>query len=120
MWIGYRVIWALGNEGLDMLDVGVTSWGYSILDIIAKYAFTIILVLYDKKEPEAITAPTNSVSASARKPWVLSFAKPFGTLAKMWKYTFRHDYYYTLIKHIFEFFYHLHPREILMCLQTTC
>ena len=66
MWIGYPVIWALGNEGLALLNVGVTSWGYSILDIIAKYAFTIILVLYVKKEPEAITSPTGGVAATAR------------------------------------------------------
>lgn len=63
MWTGYPVIWALGNEGLAVLDVGVTSWGYSFLDIIAKYLFTIILVLYVKKEPDAITSPS---VASAR------------------------------------------------------
>jgi halorhodopsin len=58
MWIGYPVIWALGNEGFALLDVGITSWGYSFLDIIAKYLFTILLVLYVKKEPEAITSPS--------------------------------------------------------------
>lgn len=58
MWFGYPVIWALGNEGLALLDVGVTSWGYSFLDIIAKYLFTILLVLYVKKEPAAITSPS--------------------------------------------------------------
>jgi halorhodopsin len=66
MWIGYPVIWALGNEGLALLNVGITSWGYSILDIIAKYGFTIILVLYVKKETEAITTPTGVASATAR------------------------------------------------------
>lgn len=64
MWLGYPVIWALGNEGLALLDVGITSWGYSLLDIIAKYIFTITLVLYVKKEPEAITSPTSVASAS--------------------------------------------------------
>ena len=58
MWIGYPVIWALGNEGFALLDVGITSWGYSFLDIIAKYLFTILLVLYVKMEPEAITSPS--------------------------------------------------------------
>jgi halorhodopsin len=65
MWLGYPIIWALGNEGLALLDVGITSWGYSFLDIIAKYAFTIILVLYVKKEPESITSHTNVASAAA-------------------------------------------------------
>ena len=65
MWLGYPIIWALGNEGLALLDVGITSWGYSFLDIIAKYAFTIILVLYVKKEPESITSPTSVASAAA-------------------------------------------------------
>jgi halorhodopsin len=44
--------------------VGITSWGYSLLDIIAKYLFTILLVLYVKEEPDAITstsvAPANA------------------------------------------------------------
>jgi halorhodopsin len=64
MWIGYPIIWALGNEGLAVLDVGITSWGYSLLDIIAKYLFTILLVLYVKKEPDAITS-TNAAPVSA-------------------------------------------------------
>ncbi|MEM1271502.1 MAG: bacteriorhodopsin, partial [Bacteroidota bacterium] len=66
MWLGYPIIWALGNEGLALLNVGVTSWGYSFLDIIAKYAFTIILVLYVKTEPEAITSPARVAPAGAR------------------------------------------------------
>jgi len=64
MWIGYPIIWALGNEGFALLDVGITSWGYSFLDIIAKYLFTILLVLYVKKEPDAVTS-TNVAPASA-------------------------------------------------------
>lgn len=64
MWVGYPIIWALGNEGLALLDVGITSWGYSILDIIAKYLFTILLVLYVKEEPDAITS-TNVAPANA-------------------------------------------------------
>ncbi len=44
LWFGYPVLWALGSEGLAVLGVGVTSWGYSGLDIIAKYAFAFLLL----------------------------------------------------------------------------
>jgi len=64
MWIGYPVIWALGNEGLALLEVGATSWGYSALDIVAKYIFTVILVVYVAKEPkEVTTSPTAPATA---------------------------------------------------------
>lgn len=57
MWLGYPIVWALGNEGLAALGVGATSWSYSLLDIIAKYIFTILLVQYVRGEPESITSP---------------------------------------------------------------
>lgn len=66
MWIGYPIVWLLGNEGLAVLGVGVTSWGYSILDIIAKYLFTILLVLYVKEEPDAITSTSVAPAASGQ------------------------------------------------------
>ena len=46
MWLGYPIIWALGVEGIAVLPVGVTSWGYSALDIIAKYLFAFLLLSY--------------------------------------------------------------------------
>ena len=44
MWLGYPIFWALGAEGIAVLSVGITSWAYSGLDIIAKYIFAFILL----------------------------------------------------------------------------
>ncbi|MBX0321954.1 bacteriorhodopsin [Halomicroarcula sp. F13] len=45
LWLGYPVIWALGVEGLALVQsVGLTSWGYSLLDIGAKYLFAFLLL----------------------------------------------------------------------------
>lgn len=45
LWLGYTIWWALGNEGLAVVaDAGITSWGYSIFDIIAKYIFSFLVI----------------------------------------------------------------------------
>ncbi|MBX0286200.1 bacteriorhodopsin [Haloarcula salinisoli] len=45
LWLGYPIIWALGVEGLALVQsVGLTSWGYSALDIGAKYVFAFLLL----------------------------------------------------------------------------
>jgi halorhodopsin len=44
LWLGYPLLWALGTEGFALLDTGVTSWGYSLLDIVAKYVFAFLLL----------------------------------------------------------------------------
>ncbi|MWV38998.1 bacteriorhodopsin [Natrialba sp. INN-245] len=44
LWLGYPIFWALGAEGLAILDVAITSWGYSALDIGAKYVFAFLLL----------------------------------------------------------------------------
>ncbi|MDZ7730137.1 MAG: bacteriorhodopsin [Natrialbaceae archaeon] len=49
------IFWALGVEGFALLDVAITSWGYSILDIITKYVVTFIAMLYVAREPDAVT-----------------------------------------------------------------
>ncbi|PCR91398.1 bacteriorhodopsin [Natrinema ejinorense] len=54
-WFGYPILWALGVEGFAMLDVTVTSWGYSILDVITKYIVTFVAMLYIVDEPDVIT-----------------------------------------------------------------
>lgn len=57
LWFGYTIWWAVGNEGLALIsDVALTSWGYSIFDIIAKYLFTFLVVLYVIDEPDEVTA----------------------------------------------------------------
>ena len=54
-WFGYPILWILGVEGVALLDVAVTSWGYSILDIITKYIVTFLAMFYVTQEPEPIT-----------------------------------------------------------------
>jgi halorhodopsin len=45
LWIGYTVWWALGNEGAGVFeDVGITSWGYSAFDLVAKYGFSFLVI----------------------------------------------------------------------------
>jgi len=45
LWLGYPIIWALGVEGLALVQsVGITSWAYSALDIGAKYVFAYLLL----------------------------------------------------------------------------
>lgn len=44
LWLGYPIFWALGAEGFAVLDVAITSWAYSILDIGAKYLFAFLLL----------------------------------------------------------------------------
>ena len=58
-WFGYPILWALGVEGFALLEIWMTSWGYSILDIVTKYIITVLIVLYVIDEPETITAGAN-------------------------------------------------------------
>jgi halorhodopsin len=45
LWLGYPIIWAVGVEGLALVEsAGLTSWGYSVLDIFAKYVFAFLLL----------------------------------------------------------------------------
>lgn len=53
-WFGYPLLWFVGVEGVALLDVQWTSWGYSLLDIVAKYAVTLLIVRYVADEPEEI------------------------------------------------------------------
>ncbi|MFP4188657.1 MAG: bacteriorhodopsin [Halobacteriales archaeon] len=56
LWFGYTIWWGVGNEGLALIEsVAVTSWGYSLFDIVAKYAFTFLVVLYVVDEPDEVT-----------------------------------------------------------------
>jgi halorhodopsin len=56
LWFGYTVWWGVGNEGLAVIEsVAVTSWGYSVFDIFAKYLFTFLVVLYVVDEPDEVT-----------------------------------------------------------------
>ena len=45
LWLGYPIVWAVGIEGLALIQSpGVTSWAYSALDIFAKYIFSFLLL----------------------------------------------------------------------------
>jgi halorhodopsin len=45
LWLGYPIVWAVGVEGLALIEsVGTTSWLYSVLDIFAKYIFAFLLL----------------------------------------------------------------------------
>jgi len=47
LWFGYTIWWAIGNEGLALIaDAGVTSWGYSAFDLVAKYGFSFLVINY--------------------------------------------------------------------------
>jgi halorhodopsin len=46
LWLGYPIVWALGVEGFAVIPVGVTSWAYSLLDVVAKYVFVFLLLRY--------------------------------------------------------------------------
>lgn len=55
-WFGYPVLWFAGVEGVALIQgVGYTSWGYSLLDILAKYVVTILIVRYVAEEPDSVT-----------------------------------------------------------------
>jgi len=45
LWLGYPIIWAVGVEGFALVQsVGLTSWAYSALDVLAKYVFSFLLL----------------------------------------------------------------------------
>ena len=44
LWLGYPLFWALGASGIAVLSPALTSWGYSALDIVAKYVFAYLLL----------------------------------------------------------------------------
>ncbi len=57
LWIGYAVWWAIGNEGLAIIEsVGVTSWGYSAFDIVAKYVFSFLVINYTVNNEDIISS----------------------------------------------------------------
>lgn len=68
LWLGYPIVWALGVEGLALVQsVGLTSWGYSGLDILAKYAFAFLLLRWVAAN-ERTVATSRSEAASSSVP----------------------------------------------------
>jgi halorhodopsin len=57
LWLGYTLWWAIGNEGLGLFEsAGVTSWGYSAFDLVAKYLFSFLVINYTIKNVDIISA----------------------------------------------------------------
>ena len=62
LWLGYPILWALGSEGFALLDVATTSWGYSLLDIGAKYVFAFLLLRWVAANERVVDAVTSGRS----------------------------------------------------------
>lgn len=56
LWFGYTIFWAVGNEGAALIeDGGLTSWGYSAFDLVAKYAFSFLVINWTRKNVDTIS-----------------------------------------------------------------
>jgi halorhodopsin len=65
LWLGYPILWALGVEGIALLDVAVTSWGYSLLDILAKYVFAFLLLRWVAANERVVGDARSSLGGQA-------------------------------------------------------
>lgn len=69
LWIGYPVVWAVGVEGFALVDsTALTSWGYSILDIGAKYVFAYLLLSWVARNERTVEEATGRGTARAASP----------------------------------------------------
>ena len=69
LWLGYPIIWAVGIEGLALVQsVGLTSWGYSALDIGAKYLFAFLLLRWVAANQALIGRSSVETSAEGAAP----------------------------------------------------
>jgi halorhodopsin len=65
LWLGYPVIWAVGVEGFALVQsAGLTSWGYSALDILAKYVFAFLLLQWVAENESAVAPPDSAAGAT--------------------------------------------------------
>ncbi len=65
LWLGYPIFWALGAEGIAVLDVAITSWAYSFLDIGAKYVFAYLLLSWVASNESIIAQQPSIVGTTA-------------------------------------------------------
>ncbi|RZH68236.1 bacteriorhodopsin [Natrinema altunense] len=69
LWLGYPIVWALGVEGVALVDsVGLTSWGYSLLDIGAKYLFAALLLRWVVNNERTIASATDPAAVGVGDP----------------------------------------------------
>ena len=65
LWLGYPIIWAVGVEGLALVgSVGLTSWGYSILDVFAKYVFAFLLLRWVASNEGVVSGARSAAGAA--------------------------------------------------------
>jgi halorhodopsin len=65
LWLGYPIIWAAGVEGLALVgSVGLTSWGYSILDVFAKYVFSFLLLRWVAANEGVVSATRGALGGT--------------------------------------------------------
>ncbi len=65
MWLGYPIFWALGAEGIAVLDVAITSWAYSGLDIVAKYIFAFLLLRWVVNNESTVAGMASGLGAAS-------------------------------------------------------
>ncbi|MFB6255342.1 MAG: bacteriorhodopsin [Haloplanus sp.] len=66
LWLGYPIIWAAGVEGLALVEsVGLTSWGYSLLDVFAKYVFSFLLLRWVAANEGVVSATRGAIGGTA-------------------------------------------------------
>ena len=69
LWFGYTIWWGIGNEGLAIVEsAGVTSWGYSAFDIVAKYGFSFLVIRYVVNNVDTISAGADYGSTAGGVP----------------------------------------------------
>jgi halorhodopsin len=66
LWLGYPIVWAVGVEGLALVEsVALTSWGYSALDVVAKYIFAFLLLRWVAANERTVGDVTNPATIGA-------------------------------------------------------
>ncbi|WP_152043101.1 halorhodopsin [Salinigranum salinum] len=68
LWLGYPILWALGSEGFALLSVAITSWGYSLLDIGAKYIFAFLLLRWVAANERVVDSVTTGRATGTATP----------------------------------------------------
>jgi halorhodopsin len=65
LWLGYPIFWALGAEGIAVLDVAITSWAYSGMDIIAKYLFAFLLLRWVVENESSVAKMASGLGSAS-------------------------------------------------------
>jgi len=66
LWLGYPIVWAVGIEGLALVEsAALTSWGYSALDIGAKYLFAFLLLRWVASNEDTVETASNPTDVGA-------------------------------------------------------